>query len=64
VRVEEWTQDHAMRDPAQAGHYRAVLEDERAIRLYERLDFREVARETRHFELLGKHEFVQMERAA
>jgi RimJ/RimL family protein N-acetyltransferase len=38
--------------------------NERAIRLYERLGFREVARETRHFELVGDHEFVQMERAA
>jgi len=114
-----------MRDPAQAGHYRAVLGDdgaldafwyfdrhddvvevgiglrpdltgrglgesflraqlehasqqwrpatfrlfvaawnERAIRLYERLGFREVARETRHFELVGDHEFIRMERAA
>jgi len=35
-----------------------------AIRLYERLGFREVARETRHFELVGDHEFIQMERAA
>ena len=38
--------------------------NERAIRLYERLGFREVRRETRHFELVGDHEFVQMERAA
>jgi RimJ/RimL family protein N-acetyltransferase len=38
--------------------------NERAVRLYERLGFREVARETRHFELVGDHEFVQMERAA
>jgi RimJ/RimL family protein N-acetyltransferase len=38
--------------------------NERAIRLYERLGFRGVARETRHFELVGDHEFVQMERAA
>ena len=30
--------------------------NERAIRLYERLGFREVARETRHFELVGDHE--------
>src|SRR5438046_2777252 len=37
--------------------------NERAIRLYERLGFREVARETRHFELVGDHEFIQMERA-
>jgi ribosomal-protein-alanine N-acetyltransferase len=36
----------------------------RAIRLYERLGFREVRRETRSFELVGEHEFVQMERAA
>jgi RimJ/RimL family protein N-acetyltransferase len=36
----------------------------RAIRLYERLGFREVARETRHFELVGDHEFIQMERVA
>ena len=35
----------------------------RAIRLYERLGFREVGRETRSFELVGEHEFVQMERA-
>jgi RimJ/RimL family protein N-acetyltransferase len=38
--------------------------NERAIRLYARLGFREVARETRHFELVGDHEFIQMERAA
>jgi [ribosomal protein S18]-alanine N-acetyltransferase len=38
--------------------------NERAIRLYERLGFGEVARETRHFELVGDHEFVRMERAA
>ncbi len=38
--------------------------NERAIRLYERLGFREIARETRHFELVGDHEFIQMERAA
>ncbi|HEX6953033.1 MAG TPA: GNAT family protein [Gaiellaceae bacterium] len=38
--------------------------NERAIRLYERLGFREVGRETRSFELVGEHEFVQMERAA
>jgi RimJ/RimL family protein N-acetyltransferase len=38
--------------------------NERAIRLYERLGFREVARETRHFELVGDHEFIQMERTA
>jgi len=38
--------------------------NERAIRLYERLGFREVARETRHFELVGEHEFIRMERAA
>jgi RimJ/RimL family protein N-acetyltransferase len=38
--------------------------NERAIRLYERLGFQEVARETRHFELVGDHEFVQMERSA
>jgi RimJ/RimL family protein N-acetyltransferase len=38
--------------------------NERAIRLYERLGFREVAREMRHFELVGDHEFIRMERAA
>jgi len=38
--------------------------NERAIRLYRQLGFREVARETRHFELVGDHEFVRMERAA
>jgi RimJ/RimL family protein N-acetyltransferase len=38
--------------------------NERAIRLYERLGFREVGREMRSFELVGGHEFVQMERAA
>jgi len=38
--------------------------NERAIRLYERLLFREVDRETRSFELVGQHEFVRMERAA
>jgi RimJ/RimL family protein N-acetyltransferase len=38
--------------------------NERAIRLYERLLFSEVGRETRSFELVGLHEFVQMERTA
>jgi [ribosomal protein S18]-alanine N-acetyltransferase len=38
--------------------------NERAIRLYERLGFRVVGCETRRFELVGEHEFVQMERAA
>jgi RimJ/RimL family protein N-acetyltransferase len=38
--------------------------NERAIRLYQRLGFREVAREMRRFELVGEHEFVRMERAA
>jgi RimJ/RimL family protein N-acetyltransferase len=38
--------------------------NERAIRLYERFGFDEVARETRHFELGGDHEFIQMERTA
>ena len=38
--------------------------NERAIRLYERLGFREVAREIRSFELVGEHEFLQMERPA
>jgi RimJ/RimL family protein N-acetyltransferase len=38
--------------------------NERAIGLYERLGFREVARERRHFELVGDHEFIRMERAA
>jgi ribosomal-protein-alanine N-acetyltransferase len=36
----------------------------RAIRLYERLGFWEVGRQTRHFELVGEHEFIQMERTA
>ena len=36
----------------------------RAIRLYERLGFREVRRETRSFELVGEHEFLEMECAA
>jgi RimJ/RimL family protein N-acetyltransferase len=38
--------------------------NERAIRLYERLGFREVGRETRRFELFGEHEFLRMERPA
>ena len=38
--------------------------NERAIRLYQRFGFGEVARETRRFELVGEHEFIQMERAA
>jgi [ribosomal protein S18]-alanine N-acetyltransferase len=36
----------------------------RAIRLYERLGFREVSRETRSFPLHGENEFLQMERPA
>jgi ribosomal-protein-alanine N-acetyltransferase len=38
--------------------------NERAIRLYERLGFRAVSRETRRFELVGEHEFLRMERTA
>jgi len=38
--------------------------NERAIRLYARLGFREVGRETRSFELVGDHEFLRMERPA
>jgi [ribosomal protein S18]-alanine N-acetyltransferase len=38
--------------------------NERAIRLYGRLGFSEVGRETRHFELVGVHEFIRMERTA
>jgi RimJ/RimL family protein N-acetyltransferase len=38
--------------------------NERAIKLYERLGFREVAREMRQFELVGDHEFIRMERPA
>lgn len=34
----------------------------RAIRVYERLGFREVGREVRRFELVGEHESVRMER--
>jgi RimJ/RimL family protein N-acetyltransferase len=41
-----------------------VAWNERAIRLYERLGFREVGRETRRFELVGEHEFIRMERVA
>jgi [ribosomal protein S18]-alanine N-acetyltransferase len=36
----------------------------RAIRLYERLGFSEARREARRFELVGEHEFIQMERTA
>lgn len=36
----------------------------RAIRLYERLGFREVGRETRSFPQHGEHEFMRMERPA
>jgi ribosomal-protein-alanine N-acetyltransferase len=38
--------------------------NERAIRLYERLGFHEVGRETRSFPRHGEHEFLQMERPA
>ncbi len=38
--------------------------NERAIRLYDRLGFSEVGRETRRFELVGRHEFLRMERPA
>jgi RimJ/RimL family protein N-acetyltransferase len=38
--------------------------NERAIRLYDRLGFREVGREMRRFELVGEHEFIRMERSA
>jgi ribosomal-protein-alanine N-acetyltransferase len=36
----------------------------RAIRVYQALGFREVARETRTFDLFGEHEFIEMERPA
>jgi [ribosomal protein S18]-alanine N-acetyltransferase len=36
----------------------------RAIRVYERLGFEEVERETRVFALVGEHEFVRMEAPA
>jgi RimJ/RimL family protein N-acetyltransferase len=39
--------------------------NERAVRLYERLGFREVGeRHVRTFEKFGEHEFMCMERAA
>jgi RimJ/RimL family protein N-acetyltransferase len=38
--------------------------NERAIRLYERLGFREIGRESRSFPLHGEHEFLKMERPA
>src|SRR5204862_483613 len=38
--------------------------NERAIRLYERLGFREVGRESRSFPLHGENEFLRMERPA
>jgi RimJ/RimL family protein N-acetyltransferase len=38
--------------------------NERAIRLYERLGFREVGRESRSFPLHGENEFLKMERPA
>jgi RimJ/RimL family protein N-acetyltransferase len=38
--------------------------NERAIRLYERLGFREVGRETRTFPLHGENEFLRMEMPA
>jgi len=38
--------------------------NERAIRLCERFGFREAGRGTRRFELVGEHEFLQMERPA
>jgi RimJ/RimL family protein N-acetyltransferase len=38
--------------------------NERAIRLYQRLGFREVGRETRSFPHHGEHEFLRMERPA
>jgi RimJ/RimL family protein N-acetyltransferase len=38
--------------------------NERAVRLYERLGFREVDRERRRFEVAGEHEFLRMERPA
>jgi RimJ/RimL family protein N-acetyltransferase len=33
----------------------------RALRVYERLGFREVARQMRKFELVGEHEFIELE---
>lgn len=59
----------AMRDPAQRWQPRTfrlfvTVWNERAIRLYERLGFREVGRETRTFERFGAQEFIRMERPA
>jgi hypothetical protein len=77
VKVEEWSATYT--SEVEAWHYEppwnfydlasdpadaAAAWNERGIRLYERLGFREVARETRRFELVGKHEFVQMESPA
>ena len=41
-----------------------LASDPEDLRLYERFGFPEVARETRHLELVGDHELMRMERAA
>jgi ribosomal protein S18 acetylase RimI-like enzyme len=75
VKVEEWTKSHA-REVARWRAYATIrwspatfrlfvaAWNERAIRLYKRLAFREVAREMRRFERLGEHEFLRMEQSA
>jgi ribosomal protein S18 acetylase RimI-like enzyme len=71
VKVERCTEGHATRLAQAAGNWQpatfrlfVAAWNERAIRLYERFGCREVGRETRRFEFVGEHEFVQMERAA
>ena len=57
--------DYARREWAPRRFRLAVAAwNERAIRVYERLGFEEVGRETRVFALVGEHEFVRMEAPA
>ena len=65
MRIEDWNETCA--GEVGARHYEApwdfydLASDQR---LYRRLGFEEVARETRRFEPVGEHEFIRMERTA
>ena len=58
MRIEDWNETYA--GEVGAWHYEAPCDP----RLYRRLGFEEVARETRRFEPVGEHEFIRMERTA